>query len=546
MSEVERLRARYLEIVKRSLADFLYDFNRKDDEDPGPFTCLDPRSGRTLHLTAYDIEKIKGLGGRDWAHSMSGLQGLNQLQQALETVLKTGIPGDLIETGVLRGGTCLFMRAILKAYGVTDRQVWLADSFQGFPPEVPKPWDVTREPDYVWFASPDEVADLFRRYGLLDDQVRFLPGWFADTLPTAPIRQLAILRLDGDLYSSTHQALDALYPKLSPGGYAIVDDYHAFAECSQAVEEYRSRHGIMAPCLPVGSIGVYWRKDLAAGHATDPESESEPESARLPEPPAPELLRQLYLDMVKRSVGDFLYDQDRRRSEPGETQWLPDPLTGELRPMSPYDLRKIEGQIASATAQTLIGLKRMNQLQQAIETLIQEGVPGDLLEAGVLRGGVSVLMRAVLEAYGVHDRCVWLADSFLGPPAEDGLGKGPEPDASQLQARQRALFKIEQRFYRYDLLDDQVRFLPGWFADTLPTAPLTRLALIFLDADLTGSTLQVLQALYPRLSPGGYVMVDDYYRLASCRHAVDAYRQQHRIETPLIRIEHGAYWRKRV
>ena len=79
----------------------------------------------------------------------------------------------------------------------------------------------------------EEVKANFRRYGLLDDQVRFLPGWFKDTLQDAPIDRIAVLRLDGDLYESTIQALDALYPRVSPGGFCIIDDYLAVKACGK-------------------------------------------------------------------------------------------------------------------------------------------------------------------------------------------------------------------------------------------------------------------------------------------------------------------------
>jgi len=70
-------------------------------------------------------------------------------------------------------------------------------------------------------VSLERVQDNFRRYGLLDRQVRFLKGWFRDTLPAAPIERLAILRLDGDLYESTIQALGALHGKVSAGGVVM-------------------------------------------------------------------------------------------------------------------------------------------------------------------------------------------------------------------------------------------------------------------------------------------------------------------------------------
>jgi O-methyltransferase len=95
---------------------------------------------------------------------------------------------------------------------------------------------------------------------LLDDQVRFLPGWFKDTLHDAPIERIALLRLDGDLYESTIQSLDALYPRLSPGGFCVIDDYHALEACRQAVADYRAKHGVFAEIVEIDGTGVFWRK----------------------------------------------------------------------------------------------------------------------------------------------------------------------------------------------------------------------------------------------------------------------------------------------
>jgi O-methyltransferase len=112
----------------------------------------------------------------------------------------------------------------------------------------------------VLAVSQAEVESNFSKYKLLDSQVRFLPGWFKDTLPHAPIERLSVLRLDGDFYESTIQALNALYPKLSPGGYVIVDDYHAIEACQRAVHDYRSRHSIIEPIIDIDWAGVYWQR----------------------------------------------------------------------------------------------------------------------------------------------------------------------------------------------------------------------------------------------------------------------------------------------
>jgi O-methyltransferase len=206
--------------------------------------------------------------GLDWpaeAETMIGMQRLTSLQHCVETVLADDIPGDLVECGVWRGGACILMRAVLAAYGDETRCVWLADSFEGLPRPDPAKYKAdkgirTELAAGILGVSEAEVRGNFQRYGLLDDRVRFLPGWFKDTLSDAPIDRIAVLRVDGDLYESTIQALDALYPRLSPGGFCIIDDYHAMKPCEQAVTDYRAKHGVSAEIVEIDGTGVLWRK----------------------------------------------------------------------------------------------------------------------------------------------------------------------------------------------------------------------------------------------------------------------------------------------
>jgi O-methyltransferase len=271
------LRELYVDLVRKSLTCSLY-----EETDGAIYTPLDGVRRAFLHLLlprnvrltwrvrheqrAKDGCTIFGKQG-SWpalALTMVGAKRLDNLQHCVRTVLNDGVRGDFIETGIWRGGSVILMRAILKAYGVTDRIVFAADSFEG----LPKP-DASTYPadkgDRHWTyeqlaVSLEQVRANFDRYGLLDDQVRFLKGWFKDTLPEAPIERLAVVRLDGDMYESTMTAMEALYPKLQPGGFLIVDDYGALKGCKQAIEDYRARYSISEPIENIDWSGAYWRK----------------------------------------------------------------------------------------------------------------------------------------------------------------------------------------------------------------------------------------------------------------------------------------------
>ncbi len=228
-------------------------------------------------VTTAPVALADRIQGKDWptdAETMVGLLRLNSLQGCVVNVLENDIQGDLVETGVWRGGASILMRAVLKAYGDGVRRVWLADSFEG----LPHPNAVLYPPDAEdrhhqlsgYLAVPlEEVKNNFQRYGLLDEQVCFLPGWFRDTLPIAPVERIAVLRLDGDMYESTMQALEALYQRVSDGGYVIVDDFGALPNCRRAVEDFRSAHEITEPVFRIDWTGAFWQKGRFA--ATPPQ-----------------------------------------------------------------------------------------------------------------------------------------------------------------------------------------------------------------------------------------------------------------------------------
>jgi hypothetical protein len=209
-----------------------------------------------------DVREI----GQDWpteAETMIGIRRLHHLRQCAETVLQENIPGDFLEAGTWRGGAGILLRGVLAAYEDCARIVWLADSFQGLPgPNAERyPQDAGLDLSKIPFLSVplDQVRANFARYGLLDARVSFLPGWFRDTLPTAPVKRLALLRLDGDLYESTIDTLNALYGKVSPGGYVIIDDYGAITACRAAVDDFRKEHNVEEPIESIDWTGICWR-----------------------------------------------------------------------------------------------------------------------------------------------------------------------------------------------------------------------------------------------------------------------------------------------
>lgn len=204
------------------------------------------------------------LNGRDWGgYTMIGLRRLDNIQVCIETLIEDGIPGCLVEAGVWRGGACIFMAAVLKEHrddpGFFSRNVYACDIFEGTFPTSDHPLD-------RWTGGADfrslsvyleEVKENFRDFGLLEDNVIFKDGWFSDTLPTID-EPVALLRIDGDTYSSTIDAM-ALEPQIPSGGYIIMDDW--FIKGSrQAFLDYFSGAVTEKDMTIIDSYGAFWRK----------------------------------------------------------------------------------------------------------------------------------------------------------------------------------------------------------------------------------------------------------------------------------------------
>jgi O-methyltransferase len=186
---------------------------------------------------------------------------------------------------------------------------------------------------------------------------------------------------------------------------------------------------------------------------------------------------------------------------------------------------------------TMVGLRRLDDLQTCVEAVVRDGVPGDLVEAGAWRGGASILMRATLDSLG-DDRTLVVADSFQGFPA----GAPEALDGFDFLAV--SVEEVRESFARLGL-DGGVEFLPGFFEESLAALARRAWSLVRIDADTYEPTRAALDALYPGLAPGGYVVLDDYGSFEGCRRAVDEFRSEHRISEPIEPIDSTcARWRR--
>jgi O-methyltransferase len=274
---MEKQESAYINLLKKMLTDFHhanYIAYKPVYSSPGFTNKIMRMRDRLYRMFGFALSQVSKssaelrMEGRDWpahADTMIGIKRLENVEYCIREVVKNNVEGDVMELGVWRGGTTIFMRAMLKELNSTNRNVWVADSFEGLPRPDKKKYPADKNDKHFLFrelaVSLEDVKHNFEKYELLDDRVKFLKGWFKDTLPTAPIQKLAVLRLDGDMYESTMDGLVNLYPKLSKGGFLIVDDWGAIPACKKAVEDYRKKFEITEGIKQIDWTGVYWKKE---------------------------------------------------------------------------------------------------------------------------------------------------------------------------------------------------------------------------------------------------------------------------------------------
>jgi len=252
-----------------------------------------------------------------------------------------------------------------------------------------------------------------------------------------------------------------------------------------------------------------------------------------------ESLRVAYLDLLKLSLCDVT---STRTTSVART------MTGHVmsRELEGEDLRmRTAGMDWPLHGMTMVGLARLSDLQRCVESVIDDDVPGDLIETGSWRGGASMLMRATLDSLGATDRTLWVCDSFQGFPERETTEQYDlSADLAACDFLSIPLEEVRSSFARLGLADG-VEFVPGFFDQTLPGLAGRQWSVIRLDGDTHDATRLALDVLYPGLAPGGYLVVDDYRQLEECSRAVDEFRLAHGIEDEIEHIDwNGVRWRR--
>jgi O-methyltransferase len=257
-------------------------------------------------------------------------------------------------------------------------------------------------------------------------------------------------------------------------------------------------------------------------------------------------MRAAYLELLKLCLCDLAGARTLSVQRTGDTRRVVD---------SPVFLRELGQEELPLRAMggdwpfsglSMVGLSRLDDLQACVESVVADGVEGDVIEAGTWRGGASILARATLDSLGADERTVWLADSFEGLPAPDP-GTFPEDsglDLSRIDFLAVPPEEVLSHFARFGC-EHGVELVEGLFDQTLPTLREHRWSVVRLDGDTYEATWVGLESLYPGLSAGGYVIIDDYVLIEECRRAVDEFRSQHGITEPIEKVDwNGIRWRR--
>jgi O-methyltransferase len=246
----------------------------------------------------------------------------------------------------------------------------------------------------------------------------------------------------------------------------------------------------------------------------------------------PERTRRAYLELLKLALADLANGRTQSAYPRDEGGVFSRELTTEEQ------AERAAGIGWPLRGLTMIGLRRLDDLQACVEAVVADRVEGDLIEAGAWRGGASILIRATLDSLGDSERTVFVADSFAGLPKPDA-NAFPEDAGLDLSTHDflaAPLEEVKGHFARFDC-ERGVTFVPGFFDQTLPELAGHRWSLVRLDGDTYESTWVALESLYPGLAAGGYLIVDDYGLIDQCRQAVDEFRRENAIEEPLEMVD---------
>ena len=199
-------------------------------------------------------------------HTHASIHDLLHLYTFVETIHRENIKGDIVECGCWRGGSSAIMLKRARELNM-DCHIYIYDSFEGLPPAREVAIDglkaqKAREKELAWLkADYEDVVEIMEKLNIYDDRVHIVKGWFDQTTPHSPARQVALLHSDGDLYESTRTVLESFYHKVNKGGFVVNNDYgEVWIGAKKAMDEFVAQHCPGTPIRLIAGGGAYLRK----------------------------------------------------------------------------------------------------------------------------------------------------------------------------------------------------------------------------------------------------------------------------------------------
>jgi hypothetical protein len=198
---------------------------------------------------------------------------------------------------------------------------------------------------------------------------------------------------------------------------------------------------------------------------------------------------------------------------------------------------------------TLTSVRRIVALCDAVRYVTRNQIPGDIVECGVWKGGSMMAIARTLMHAGDQSRHLYLFDTYEGmtAPGDRDISAQGRPASDMLNNEDRKdpqsvwcvapLDQVLRAMNSVGYESSKVHFVKGRVEETLPSMAPERISLLRLDTDWYESTRHEMEQLFPRLSTGGVLIVDDYGHWQGARQAIDEYIEANKLRILLHRID---------
>jgi hypothetical protein len=217
-------------------------------------------------IQIQSLEHINQLVTDETCYTLIEQPFFKAVAKIVKTICANKVEGDIVMVGVFKGGAALYVKSLFIELGFTGK-LWIFESFKGFNRDLIK-GDLDKDALNLFgtdelfakMATKESVYHLFKKFEI-DQNTEIVEGFIEDTLDSVDIKSIAFLHIDVDCYEPTLFALEKLYPKLSKGGWCILDDYNVpIFGCKSATDLYRYSHSIYDPIVQIGNYPVGWKK----------------------------------------------------------------------------------------------------------------------------------------------------------------------------------------------------------------------------------------------------------------------------------------------